>query len=181
VFAHTVALPVIEEVTGVLPIVMNEVVLLQPVPESVNVKVAVPTATPVTKPALVTVAIVLSLLTHVPPKEGLKIMVAPIQSEAGGELTVGGAAILIDDVVLLQPVVPSVKVNVTVPANMPVATPALVTVATVLSLLTQVPPVEGLKFKVSPTHSVAEGVLTIGSGLMVTDEVVLLQPVAPSV
>ena len=36
----------------------------------VNMKVAVPTATPVTRPALFTVAIALLLLAHVPPVVG---------------------------------------------------------------------------------------------------------------
>jgi hypothetical protein len=157
------------------------VVLLQPVEVSVNVNVALPFDTPVTTPALVTVAMVLSLLTHVPPEEGLKVNVAPTQSVGEGVLTTGAAFTVTDEVVLLQPVAVSVKVNVTLPIDTPVTNPALVTVAMVLSLLTQVPPVVGLRIKVDPAQSVGEGVLTTGNALTVTDEVVLLQPVTVSV
>jgi hypothetical protein len=138
------------------------VVLLQPVAVSVNVNVTLPLDTPVTNPALVTVAIVLSLLAQVPPVVGLKVKVAPTQSVDEGVTTMGAAFTATDEVVLLQPVAVSVKVNVTLPANMPVTNPALVTVAMVLSLLAQVPPVVGLKVKVAPTQSVGEGVLTTG-------------------
>src|SRR6478735_3062464 len=48
-------------------IVTLVVVLLQPVVPSVNVNVTLPTASPVTSPALVTEAFVPSLLSHVPP------------------------------------------------------------------------------------------------------------------
>lgn len=161
-------------------IVTDAVVLLQPVAVSVNVNVTVPANTPVTKPAFVTVATVLSLLTQVPPVDGVKFMVAPTHNVVDGALTVG-CCIVTEAVVLLHPVVPSVKMKVAVPADTPVTTPAFVTVATVLSLLIQVPPVEGLKLSVAATQSVADGALTMGSALIVRDDVVLLQPVSVSV
>jgi hypothetical protein len=65
----------------------------------------------------------------------------------------GKAFTVTDEVVLLQFVVPSVKVNVTVPADTPVITPALVTVAMALSLLTHVPPEVGDNVAVLPTHT----------------------------
>jgi hypothetical protein len=74
----------------------------------------------------------------------------------------GKAFTVTDEVVLLQFVVPSVKVNVTVPADTPVITPALVTVAMVLSLLTHVPPDIGDKVAVFPTHIDAGAVTTGG-------------------
>jgi hypothetical protein len=160
--AHTLVAPVIAFAKGAPLIDKELVVVLHPVAVSVNVNVTLPFDTPVTNPALVTVAMVLSLLTHVPPEEGLKVKVAPMQSVGDGTLTMGTVFTVTDDVVLLQPVAVSVKVNVTLPANMPVTKPALVTVAMVLSLLTQVPPVVGLKVKVAPTQSVGEGVLTMG-------------------
>ena len=47
------------------------VVLLQFVVESVKIKVGLPTATPVTRPVLSTVARALLLLAHVPPEFGV--------------------------------------------------------------------------------------------------------------
>lgn len=167
-------------VTKAPVIVTKLVVLLQPVPESVNVNVAVPADTPVTNPAFVTVAMAVLLLTHVPPVEGLSVMVEPTQSVVAGVLTVGGALIVIDDVVLLQPVPESVNVNVTVPADTPVTNPAFVTVAMALLLLTHVPPVEGVKVMVAPTHKVVSGALTVGCCTEIK-LVVLIQPVPESV
>src|SRR5260370_30994975 len=84
-------------------------------------------------------------------------------------------------VVLLQPVVPSVKVNVIpAPAAIPVTSPAFVMVAFVASLLTQVPPEFGVRFAVPPIHKFAGGALTTGSALMVAAVVVSLAPVVPS-
>ena len=61
--------------------VTGEVVLLQPVEVWVKVKVTLPAETPVTSPALVTVALVRSLLVHVPPVVGDKVIVLPTQTE----------------------------------------------------------------------------------------------------
>jgi hypothetical protein len=66
-------------------------------------------------------------------------------------------------VVLLQLVVASVKVNVTFPGATPVMTPALVTVAMVLSLLVHVPPVLGDRNAALPTQRFA-GADKVGSG-----------------
>lgn len=54
---------------------MGAVVLLHPVAVCVNVNVAVPTPTAVTNPALVTVALLMELLCHVPPEAGDKLVV----------------------------------------------------------------------------------------------------------
>ena len=51
----------------------------QPVPLSVNTKVAVPSEMPVTKPAVFTVAMVVLLLTQEPPVPGLNVLVLPTQ------------------------------------------------------------------------------------------------------
>ena len=70
------------------------------------------------------------------------------------------------------------NVKVAVPAATPVTTPAFVTVAIALLLLTHVPPVVGDKVVVDPTHTdVLPVILTVGSAFTVTAEVVLLQPV----
>ena len=138
-------------------------------------KVTEPGATPVTTPALVTVAIEVLLLVHVPPLVGDKVAVLPTHTVAGA-VTVGNAFTVTDDVVLVHPVVPSVKVNVTEPGATPVITPALVTVAIEVLLLVHVPPLVGDKVAVLPTHTAA-GAVTVGFALTVTDVVVLLHPV----
>ena len=78
--------------------------------------------------------------------------------EAGIELTVkAGVA------TELHPVVVLVKINVAVPPETPVTTPAFETVATALLLLAQVPPVVGERVVVEPTHIGFDPVmLTVG-------------------
>ena len=66
-------------------------------------KVTLPAATPVTNPALVTVALVGSLLVQVPPVVGDKVIVLPKQTDDPA-LTTGKALTVTDEVVLLQPV-----------------------------------------------------------------------------
>ena len=63
------------------------------------------------------------------------------------------------------------KVNVTFPAETPVTSPALVTVALVASLLVQVPPVVGDNVIVLPTQT-DDPALTTGKELTVTVAVV---------
>ena len=128
-----------------------------------------------TTPALVTVATAVLLLVHVPPLVGDSVAVLPTHTDAGA-VTVGSALTVTDEVVLLHPVVPSVNVNVTLPADTPVITPALVTVAMAVLLLVHVPPLVGDSVAVLPTHTDA-GAVTVGFALTVTDEVVLLHPV----
>lgn len=92
----------------------------------------------------------------------------------GGELTVT------EEVVLLHPVLLDVNVNATVPDDTPVTTPAFVTVAIVASPLVQVPPVVGDKVIELPTHSVDDGILTVGKAFTVTaalPPLLLQQPV----
>lgn len=84
------------------------------------------------------------------------------------------------EVVLLHVVAVDVKVNVTVPAEIPVTTPSLVTVAFELSLLIQVPPVVGLNVMFPPTHT-SEAAVTTGRSFTITLAVELLHPVAVSV
>ena len=117
-------------------------------------------------PALVTVAIALLLLVHVPPVVGDNVAVLPTQTDAGA-VTTGKALTVTDEVVLLHPVAVDVNVNVAVPALTPVMTPALVTVAIALSLLVQVPPVVGDNVAVLPTQTDA-GAVTTGKAFTVT-------------
>ena len=66
-------------------------------------KVTLPAATPVTSPALVTVALVASLLVQVPPVVGDSVIVLPTQTDDPA-LTTGKELTVTDEVVLLQPV-----------------------------------------------------------------------------
>ena len=138
--------------TGASIISTKEVTALQPVVELIKLKFTLPVETPVTIPALVTVALLLLLLDHVPPVVGDKVIVLPTQTE-GPELTTGKALTVTAEVVALQLVVLFVKVNVTLPVAIPVTIPALVTVALVASPLDQVPPVTGEIVIVLPTHT----------------------------
>jgi hypothetical protein len=148
--------------TGRALTVILAVVLVQLVVPSVNVKVTLPVATAVTFPELSTVAIFVSLLAQVPPVLGVRSIVAPMQILVEGALTTGSAFTVILEVVLVQVVVPSVKVKVTVPAATAVTFPELSIVATFVSLLAHVPPVFGVKSIVAPTHILVEGALTTG-------------------
>src|SRR5678815_3843340 len=84
--------------------------------------------------------------------DGVNVIVLPTHTAAGPPNT-GNAFTVTADVVLLQFVVPSVKVNVTLPAATPVTKPALVIVAFVGSLLVHVPPLDGVNVIVLPTHT----------------------------
>jgi hypothetical protein len=143
--------------------VKEVVVLLHPVVVSVNVNVTMPAAKPVTTPVLSTVAIAGLLLTHVPPVVGDKVPVLPTHNDAGA-VTNGKSFTVTTDVVLLQFVIPSVNVKVTLPADTPVITPALSTVAIAGLLLTHVPPAVGDKFPVLPIH-IDVGAVTVGNAL----------------
>ncbi len=81
--------------------------------------------------------------------------------------------------VALQPIVVFVKVNVTLPALMPVITPAFVIVAIAVLLLIQVPPEAGNNECVSLTQRLLlRGKFPmVGKALIVTVFVVLLHPV----
>jgi hypothetical protein len=71
----------------------------------------------------------------------------------------------------------SVKVKVTVPAETPVTVLPL-TVALAGALLTQVPPVAGVRVRVAPTHTdVAVDGVTTGLAFTVTADVVFVHPV----
>ena len=171
----------VKVMTGVWLTVTEDVVLLQPVVEFVKVKVTEPADTPVMTPALVTVATDELLLVHVPPKVGDNVAVLPVQTEAGAE-TIGFAFMVTEEVVLLQPVVPSVNVNVTVPGDTGVTTPALVTVATALLLLAHVPPEFGDKVAVLPIQ-IDDGAVNTGLAftVTVTGNLALSHPVVLSV
>jgi hypothetical protein len=115
------------------------------------------------------------LLVHVPPEFGVRLAVWLTQS-VPGEVTETGIPTVTALVVALQPVVALVKVKVTEPAATPVITPEAFTVAVPGALLTHVPPEEGLRLAVLPTHT-PEGEVSIGRARTCTGLVVLEQPV----
>ena len=84
----------------------------------------------------------------------------------------------IEGIMLEQPVADSLYVKVTVPGATPVTTPALVTVAKLLLLLVQVPPLFGDRVIVLPTQTLFADTETAGRGFTVICPVVLEHPVA---
>jgi uncharacterized protein (DUF362 family) len=121
------------------------------------------------------VATAVLLLTHVPNVVGLTVVVPSIHNEVlEPVIFVVGRAFTVTVFVASDGhnVVLFVNVNVTVPPLTPVTTPPLVTVATAVLLLDHVPPVEGLKVVVEPTHIVlAPVILTVGFALTVNGDV----------
>jgi hypothetical protein len=96
--AHRVDAPLILTVGFALTVTVEETSEAHPVLVCVNVNVAVPDPTPVTTPALDTVATAVLLLAHVPPVVGLKVVVlpthivlAPLITTIGFAFTVNGA------------------------------------------------------------------------------------------
>jgi hypothetical protein len=110
----------------------------------VKVNVAVPAETPVTTPELFTVATAGLLLDHVPPVEGDNVVVELMQIVFAPDILAAKFPFTVTAAVGNE-AQPSgfVKVNVAVPAETPVTTPELFTVATAGLLLDHVPPVEG--------------------------------------
>jgi len=125
---------------------------LQPVPESRNIKLTLPSEIPVTRPVLSTVATDGLVLDQVPPLLGISWVSVPIQIEVSPSIN----TISFPLTVMLsvgsewQWVRASTKTNETLPALTPVTTPALVTVARALLELIQLPPVIGNKELCSP-------------------------------
>ena len=78
----------------------------------VKVKVAVPADTPVTRPAMSTVATAGLLLTHVPPEPGVTVVVDPTHKVALVRFTAGSAVTVTANVVAV--LVPQLYVAVTV-------------------------------------------------------------------
>ena len=132
------------------------VVLMHPVVVLVKVRVTEPALTPETTPALVTEAMALLLLAHVPPVAGVTLALEPAQTEVAPPSV--GPAVTLAAIVFVQPVVVLVNVRVAEPAATPETTPALVTVAMELLLLTHVPPVAGVTLAVPPAQRLSDGV-----------------------
>ena len=79
---------------------VNDLVLEQPVAVSVNVKVTIPALTPVTTPALVTVAMDVPLLHQVPPVAGVTLAVEPTHTlVAPPKVGLAGMALIATEIV----------------------------------------------------------------------------------
>lgn len=130
----------------------------------------VPEATPETMPELEPmVATVASLLVHEPPPASLRVVVDPAHTKAV-PLIADGVAITAITVVAAQPV-DSVYVIVVVPDATPDAIPDVdPTVATVPSLLAQVPPPPSLNAIVEPAQTLLAPLMADGNGLTVATE-----------
>lgn len=130
-----------------------------------NVKDDDPGVIPVTVPSSVTVATPGFELTQVPPVVGLKVVVVPLHIEVPPvTLGTGSALTVIKPVAFeIQLVAFNVYTKVAVPGAIPVTTPELVTVATLVLLETHVPPVVGEIVVEKPRQTeVAPVILTIG-------------------
>lgn len=125
-----------------------------PVDVLVNIKPDDPGAKPVTNPALVTDATDEFTKVHVPPVEGDKVVVPPIQIPFGPVTETTGLAFTVSGAVgrLEHPVVLLVNVKVTFPCPKPVTKPAFVTLATDGLLLIHIPPEFGDNVVEEPTH-----------------------------
>lgn len=140
----------------------------QPVVVSVNTNSTVPAATPVTTPALVTVATKASVLAQVPPDEGESVTWSLIQILASGNETGVGALTMIPSVASEEHPASLIKVKKATPCALPITLPSGVTVAIDVLLDAHVPPVVGLKVVVSPIHTaVSPVILTDGFNEMV--------------
>lgn len=122
-----------------------------------------PAPTAVTNPPLVTVATAELLLIQVPPLVGDNVDVWPTQILEDPVTVAMGFALKVIDVVGsdAHKVELLVKIKNAEPADMALTTPALVTVATVLLLLDQVPPEVGDRVVVEPTHKEVDPVILI--------------------
>jgi len=113
-------------------------------PVFVKVKVADPTDSPVTLPSLLTVAILVLLLDHVPPVVGDNVVVPLMQIEFAPVIFTDGAPVTVTAEVGNEAQLPAlVKVKVAAPGDIPLTTPELLTLAMAELLLDQVPPVVG--------------------------------------
>ena len=138
---------------------------------------AVPAPTPVINPALEIVNTVVADDDHVPPVEGKAVVVPNIQIVLEATEIVGTGLTKTSKVSDLQVVDVSVNTNLPVPAETPVTTPPLVTVAIAGNTETHVPPVDGIKVVVEPIQTAEVPLMaTVGGGLTVIALVVFVQP-----
>lgn len=162
--------PIIVAAGLLFTVMVVEATDVHPVELSVNTKVAVPGATPVTMPLWLMVAILGLLLTQLPPLDGSKAVEVPTQIFAGPFNEIEGLPFTVTCKLVpeAQPFA-AVKVSIDNPLDTPVITPALVIVATAVLLLVQEPPVAGNTFVVVPAQMVDGPLNCTGTpGLTVT-------------
>jgi hypothetical protein len=138
----------------------------QPVPLSVNLKFTFPALTAVISPLLFIVATEGLLLTHTPPDVGDTLDVSPIQSDVVPVTEIVGLGFTVSEVVVIawQPLMLLVKVKLTMPGAIAVISPLLLTAAIFELLLIHVPPEDGKRFVLLPTHNVVGPVNPMFSG-----------------
>ena len=176
---HTLVEPIIGPGVGLTLIV---VVVIQPVGK-VKVITVLPIATPVTTPVVdPTVAMVVALLVQVPePEASLRASVEPMHTASPPEIG-AGSGVTVTTLVMVQPVVVSVYLIVSVAAVAPAVTTPVeeLTEAIVGVTLLHVPPgVPSVKVVVVPSQMLDRPAGGAGNGLtvMTTLPAVLTQPV----
>ena len=126
------------------------------------------------------------LLVHVPPVDGVRLRVLPSHTTPPeGTVIIGnGFTVIVPEEILLEhPVIASVNTTVVVPAEIPVTNPVLSIVAIAELLLVHVPPVDGVRLRVLPSHTTPpEGTVIIGEGSITTGSAkTSVQGAAPTV
>ena len=119
----------------------------QPVTLFVNLNLALPVFSAVIIPFSSIVATDSSVLIHVPPLEGVIVVDSPMHSSESDKPFIAGDSKTLIEIVPSEehPLDNSIKVNVAMPSDSPVTTPVLLTDATLLLLLIQIPPEVGDK------------------------------------
>ena len=139
---HKILSPEIVTLGLLLTVIGADGLDVHPEAASEYVNVASPTASAITIPSFVTVAIEGLLLNHVPPDDGDKVEVEPIQIKVDPVIKVDGleSTEIGSEALEIHPVTLSIKVKVALPIVNPVTNPRLLTLATLGLLLVQVPP-----------------------------------------
>jgi hypothetical protein len=174
--AQTVAVPVMVPASGSgLTVTICVATAVPQLFVTVYDIVAVPADTPVTTPLVLTVAIPEAPVLHVPPlTELLNVVVLPAQTVAMPVIAPAsgsGLTVTICVVTAVPQLFVTVYDIIAVPADMPVTTPLVLTVAIPAVPVLQVPPLaELLSVVVLPAQTVAVPVIVpaSGSGLTVT-------------
>jgi hypothetical protein len=145
--------------------------------------VAVPGVMPVTMPVVETVAAVLTDLLHVPPADAaVKVTGAPIQTLAGAVICGSPGAVSTVMALIARTEVHAlviVYMTVSEPADTPVITPVADTVARLVLLMLQAPPVVASDMaRVLPGQTVTAPPITLTVGIepTVTSHVATAEP-----
>jgi hypothetical protein len=142
----------------------------------------VPAATPVTTPDVFTVAVAASALLHTPDgvvqASAVVVPLHKLKVPVTGATAVGALTVIIRVAIPVPHVLVTEYVMVTVPAEMPVTTPEVLTVARAVLLLLHTPPgVPLLKAVVSPVQTELLPVIAAGVGIEFTVTTAVTLPV----